>query len=236
MEKTAVLFDYDGVLVESEPLHWAAWGLLFKELEIECQQEELECMAGRTAPEILKCILAKYRPEWQPTAQELDKLALRKNDFYLEAAPTKLKTYPGVMEGLKDLRARGISCVIVSNGRRRELLATTTMLGIQSLFDLIVSREDASAFKPDPEAYLFALRRLDIPASACVAVEDSPPGLSAALLAGIDAAAVTTNFSAEILKAPIKNRPELSPKWIGPDMERFFEWMKRPSASCDHAP
>jgi beta-phosphoglucomutase len=223
---TAVLFDYDGVLVNSEPLHWAAWGKLMEELEIPYNIQEIKMMAGQTAPQVMSFLAKKYRPEWTPSQHEIDALASRKNDFYLELAPQKLKTYPGVTEGLTWLREKGISCAIVSTGRRREILATSAIVGIQHLFDLIVSREDAAAVKPDPEPYLFAARRLNVQPSNCLAVEDSPPGLTAALLGNIPAAAVTNTFNAELLKHPVPDRLDLSPVWLGPSMDAMFTWLK----------
>jgi len=222
----AILFDYDGVIVASESLHWKAWGKLLHSLSIPYDESELESFCGKTAPEILKLLSAKTCPDWQLTDSEIDKLCLQKNDYYLEFCENELELYPGVNQGLEWLREQKVKVAIVSNARKRELLKTAEKLGITKHLDLIIGRDDSNASKPDPQAYLFAARALGTGIENCLAIEDSPTGLQSSLLAGIRSAAVLTNFTKEILKAPVEGKPELKPAWIGKSMTDFFIWLK----------
>src|SRR4051812_28462951 len=117
----AILFDHDGVLVASEPLHWAAWEQLLSELGIPYNGAEMRMFIGKTAPEIIMALLNRYSPGWDPAKYNLTDLAKRKNDFYLAAARQELQAYPGVVEGLQWLRFKGIRTAVVSNAKRREL-------------------------------------------------------------------------------------------------------------------
>ena len=222
----AVLFDHDGVLVASEPLQWEAWGKLLRELGIPYIEDDLRKRVGKTAPEILRTLLDQYRPGWQegsaPGEYDLAALSLRKNDFYLEAAKTRLRAYPGVPEGLRALRAHGVKTVVVSNARRRELENGLRNVGILELFDQIVSRDDVPKSKPDPLPYITGAAFAGFAPSECLAVEDSPTGLEAALLAAVPSAGVLTNFAREALESPVPGRPDLRPVWVGESMLELF--------------
>jgi beta-phosphoglucomutase len=222
----AILFDYDGVLVASEPLHWAAWGALLRELGIAYRETELMKMAGMTAPMTMAALAAKYRPDWMPSEEELKLLAQRKNDFYMAKAVSDLKLYPGVLDGLGLLREKGIACAIVTNGRRRELHKTVEMLGIKDFFAAIISREDSGASKPDPTPYLYAAGVLGFAPEEGLAVEDSPTGLEAALMARVPAVAITTNFTEAELTQPVPGRPDLRPILVLPSMTELFSRLR----------
>ncbi len=220
-----ILFDHDGVLVASEPLHFKAWQSLLAELGMSFPTERMKHMVGKTAPETIAYVLDQCRPGWTATQFDVHALALRKNDFYLEFARTELAPYPGVPEGLEWLRKQGIRAAVVSNAKRRELETALVTLGLAPFLDHIISRDDVAFHKPDPRPYLQGAAALGFSVADCIAVEDSPPGLQAALLAGVPAAAVMTNFSREALERPVAGRAELQPIWIGASMVEFFEWV-----------
>jgi HAD superfamily hydrolase (TIGR01509 family) len=219
----AILFDHDGVLVASEQLHWAAWGLLSKEIGIPFDEPLVRAAVGKTAPQILGLLMASHRPDWDGNPDQVQIWIDRKNDHYLAEAKKGLRAYPGVEDGLKWMRTHGVKAAVVSNARRRELQTMLDHLGLSPLFETIISREDAKAAKPHPRPYLFATEILGVDPAECIAIEDSPPGLEAALMAGIPTAAVLTNFQHENLKNPVPGRPDLSPFWIGDSMVDFFE-------------
>jgi beta-phosphoglucomutase len=223
--RSALLFDHDGVLVASEPLHWQAWKRLTAELDLPHDEALIRSLVGKTAPQILVSIFQRHRPDYILNEEELQRHVQRKNDLYMEEARLGLKPYPGVREGLVRARAQGLKTAVVSNARRRELRSVLTDLGLIELFDVVISREDAGAAKPDPTPYLMAAASLEVKPADCVAIEDSPPGLEAALMAKIPAAAVLTNFPRSALEAPVPGRPDLKPVWIGASMEEFFQWV-----------
>lgn len=222
----AVLFDHDGVLVASEPLHEEAWARLLESLQIDYQEHDIHAQVGKPAPLILKNLLDLYRPGWTSDQFSLNELALKKNDHYLEIMRTRLAPYPGVREGLLWLKENKIRMAVVSNARSRELHRSLDILSLKAYFDVILSRDDVAAPKPDPRAYLTGATLCGVQPEACVAIEDSPTGIEAALLARTQAVAVLTNFSEETLKQPVPGRPDLRPVKIVPQMTDFFEWLK----------
>lgn len=222
----AILFDHDGVLVASEPLHWAAWDGLTKEIGIPFDESRVRHAVGKTAPEILLMLLRLSRPDWNVTQEQIQAWVNRKNEIYLEEAKAGLKPYPGVREGLEWLNANGIKTGVVSNARRRELNSVLEHLGLSPLMNVIISREDAGASKPDPIPYLFGAESLGVSPSDCIAIEDSPTGMEAALMAKIPTACVLTNFPRSSVEAPVPGRPDLKPFWIGETIEGFFEMIR----------
>jgi len=222
----AVLFDYDGVLVASEPIHLSAWTQLLAELNLPNDTELIQKCVGKTAPETIARLLDRYKPGWSKTEYDVHELARRKNVFYLALAQTTLRVYPGVETAIQWLRSQKVKIAVVSNGKRRELEKTMTQLGLFSLVDEVVSRDDVKACKPDPTHYLFAAGALEVDPGECLAVEDSPTGLESALLAKIPAAGIMTNFPRNALESPVPGRPDLKTVWVGPSFLDFFHWLK----------
>lgn len=221
----AILFDHDGVLVTSEQLHFLAWQQLLKDMGLPWKEIRFDGMVGRPAPVILRALLDQFKPGWSEADHDVDALALKKNDYYLQYAQTQLGLYPGVREGLEWVRAEGILCGVVSNAKRRELLASLTMLKIESYFKVVLSRDDVVKPKPDPGPFEFAALSLGVKPSECVAIDDSPTGLEGALLAGCATVSVTTNYPRSALELPVPGRPDLRPHWIGDTMDAFFAWV-----------
>lgn len=222
----AILFDHDGVLVASEPLHWAAWEGLTKEIGIPFDEASVRHAVGKTAPEILTLLIQMHRPDWTVSPEQIHDWVNRKNEIYLEGAKAGLKPYPGVREGLKWLNSQNIKTGVVSNARRRELNTMLEHLELSPLMNVIISREDAGASKPDPIPYLFGAESLGVDPSDCIAIEDSPTGMEAALMAKIPTAGVLTNFARTALESPVPGRPDLRPFWIGESIESFFQMIQ----------
>jgi HAD superfamily hydrolase (TIGR01509 family) len=222
----AILFDNDGVLIASEPLHWNAWEHLLSELGVPYNNAEMRAFVGKTAPEILVTLLNKYSPGWDRAEHDVLALAQRKNDIYLKLAHTQLQAYPGVRDGLEWLRSQGIGTAVVTNAKRREMESALRITALWDLLDVHISRDDVPAPKPDPSPYLMAAASLEAEPHECIVVEDSPTGLEAGLTAKIPSAGVTTNFPASALRMPIPGRPDLMPIWIGKDLAEFFGWLR----------
>jgi HAD superfamily hydrolase (TIGR01509 family) len=222
----AVLFDYDGVLVSSEPIHLSAWLQLLTQMGLPADSEMIQKNVGRTAPEIMAQVLDRYRPGWSPETYDVHDLAKQKNVIYLSLAQKGLQPYPGVIEGLRWLRSVSIKTAVVSNAKRNELEKTMRHLGLFELFDQVISRDDAGCAKPDPTPYLLGAASLKLDPDQCIAIEDSPPGLEAALQAKVPAVAVLTNFSRDVVQSPVPGRPDLKPQWIFDSIQDFFTWLR----------
>ncbi len=199
---------------------------LLDELKLPKSLDVIKGLVGKTAPEILRQILTLHRPGHEPSHDELQSLAQRKNEIYIASMEKQLVTYPGVFEGLEWLKEKGIQTAVVSNGRKKELMTTMEHLKLTPYFNEIISRDDAQAAKPDPLPYLMGAASLGINIQNCIAVEDSPTGLEAALRAEIPAAAVLTSFKRHEVETPIPGAPHLRPFWIGASIQDFFDWLK----------
>jgi HAD superfamily hydrolase (TIGR01509 family) len=223
----AILFDHDGVLAQSEPLHWAAWREVLRELKLPYVKADIQALVGATSPEIMTQILDQHRPGWSKSEYDIHALAQLKNDHYMRTAQTELQAYPGVPELLSWLGRVGIKTAVVSNARKLELESALKLIGIFERFDAVISRDDAGCAKPDPTPYLMAASSLGFEPKDCLAVEDSPTGIEAALIAKIPSAAVLTNFTREVMEHPVPGRPDLTPVWIGESVQALFEELMR---------
>jgi beta-phosphoglucomutase len=223
----AILFDHDGVLVSSELLHFRAWQKLLKELSLPWEKIDFHGMVGRPAPRILEMLLDQFMPGWTREQYDVDALAFRKNDYYLEMAHAELEPYDGVREGLEWAKKNGIKCAVVSNAKRRELNASMTKLKLEPYFQAIISRDDAIRPKPDPAPFELAALSLGVSIHDCIAIDDSPVGLEGALRAGAVTASVKTNYGERELQNPVPGRPDLKPVFIAEDMRSFFAWLQK---------
>jgi beta-phosphoglucomutase len=181
----AVLFDFDGVIAETENYHIAAWQRTLSVLGWDLPDEEAARAAELDDREFLSDLFSKRGVtegnvgEWLRRKQIITVNMLR-------AAPA---LYPGVLELVCELRNR-VRLAIVSGTWRENVEAVLDATGLADGFELIIGKEDVALVKPDADAYLLALRRLKLPASATVALEDSPSGLASATAAGVPVIAV----------------------------------------------
>jgi len=192
----AVIFDVDGTLAETErDGHRVAFNRAFAEAGLPWRWDERlygELLAVTGGRERITFYAQRFAPQWLDGARADERIAglhRRKNAHYaaiVEAGDLRLR--PGVPRLLRELAASGARLAIATTTSRANLevlLGATLGADAMSGFELAVCGEDVSRKKPDPEAYLLALRRLQLPAARCVAVEDSANGLRAALAAGI---------------------------------------------------
>ena len=190
----AVIFDVDGVLVQSMERNAEAYRRAFEPLGIRIEPPEVFANEGRGS----RVLLARLAADHGVTLSEgqLDGLTRRHRELLAAAAPMPL--YPGVTELLQSLHRRGLRLAIVTGNWRAIALAPFGELA--SLFDAVVSAEEVTRTKPDPEPYARALAELGLPAKRAVVVENAPLGIESAKAAGIRVIAVTTTNPAERLR------------------------------------
>ena len=178
----ALLFDFNGTLSDDEGVQCAIFRELFAEQGRPLsEQEYFDVLAGRSDPEIVEHWLGTGHPA---TAEVLE----RRVQLFRERAGDGSSVPPHVRESV--LRAAGRSrLAIVSGAVRSEIDMVLRAAGLD-VFEVIVSAEDVTRGKPDPEGYLLALQRLGRPAADAVAIEDAPPGIEAAKAAGLRCVAV----------------------------------------------
>lgn len=195
MKYKAVLFDLDGVILDSEPLHVAAFQATLQEYGHDLRGHEYkEFFAGRTDKEGFE----RYFRFINETV-ELPVVMDKKMKAYIALASDQLQPYPGVVSMIREL-SQHAKLALVTGSLKIEAEVALAACGIQDCFDVVVAAEDVENGKPDPEGYLKAARLLDIPPEQCVVVEDSPSGVQAALNAGIECIAITNTHTREELR------------------------------------
>lgn len=185
----AICFDFDGTLVDSEHLHYAAW-----QAELQpfgCSLEKSRYMAqfsGVSTYATAKTLIQDYQ---LPIATE--QLMAQKTARFLSLLETELPTpMPGAHELLRDMQQSELAVALVTGSYRKEIEPVLDSLGWRDFFPLIITRDDVQNAKPHPEPYLAALERLNLSADECLALEDSATGIRSAHDAGLTVFAITT--------------------------------------------
>ena len=184
----AVIFDLDGVLVDTAEFHYRAWKALARELEIPFNREINEKLKGVSRSQSLEIILQNASKNF--TADEKKEFLARKNRQYLEyvSGLDASGLLPGVAGFLRELKKKSFRLAVGSSSKNaRKVLER---LQITNMFDAIVDGTQITRSKPDPEIFLKAARALDLPPHHCVVIEDAPAGVTAAKRAGMRAVGI----------------------------------------------
>ena len=200
----AVIFDFDGVISDSEPLHLRAFNEILAQAGIEItEQAYYEEYLGFTDLDCLKAIADKYRLGLDTAG--IEKLIDRKSRVFEELIKTEDSIIEGVPEFLRMLKENNVRIAICSGALRGDIEVVFSGTDLSSFFDVIVTADDVEKGKPDPEGFLLALQRLNeaeqdkIAPGECVVIEDSHWGLEAATKAGMHTVAVASSYKAEEL-------------------------------------
>jgi HAD superfamily hydrolase (TIGR01509 family) len=205
MAKLAFLFDYNGVLVDDEEVHWAAFREILAPLGIEMTQSDYwEKYLGFDDVGAFRAVLADHgRPGTEP---EIRALVDAKKPAYLRLAEARLRGFPGAGDLLKRLASSGAVIGIVSGALRDEINLGLKVLGAEDCVRFIVAAEDTRESKPDPEGYRIGTVKLaEIVglerAKKAIVIEDSLSGIEAAKAADLFCLAVAHSYDAAQLKA-----------------------------------
>ena len=197
---TAVIFDCDGILVDTEPLHYQAFQKVLVPLglghSVERYMEEFIGFDDRDA------FVHAFREAGRKIdTTTLGRLIEAKARALQELVEQEVPTFPGVVELVRELAAGNIPMAVASGALRHEVEAFIRSLGLADAFCAIVAADDVKKSKPDPETYIAALERLketlgwtSINPARCIAIEDTPAGILSAKTAGLFAVAVTNSF------------------------------------------
>lgn len=185
MEARYVLFDFDGVIADTEESNVKYLGKALAVFGVVITPEEQAQLVGMNDPRILEKMLRRARPP--VTLKQLLEERQRQGNTY-EDDPDLAPT-PGVIEFLHRLRAAGKRIALVSSTSARLILAALNRLGLTSFFDVIICGDMVSEKKPSPECYRKAMALLRARPEECVIVEDSPVGIRAGKAAGAVVAA-----------------------------------------------
>jgi beta-phosphoglucomutase family hydrolase len=177
----AVIFDMDGVIIDSEPIHKVINDKIYKELSIEVTDEEYMSFIGVTGVRMWSYLKEKHG--LKPTVEELIQLQYERNIENLKTS--KEKPIPGVVEFLTSLKTAGIPAAVASSSKLEVVEMVMKLFNIRDYFKLVVGGNNVKKGKPDPEIFLLAADKLGVSPKNCIVVEDSANGVRAAKAAGM---------------------------------------------------
>ncbi|GAB2684164.1 HAD family phosphatase [Mucilaginibacter koreensis] len=186
----AVIFDLDGTLINSEYFYFESWNILLHEYGVQLTFEDwMQNYVGKTLPVNARHIIGTYQ-----LPVPLDDLITRREQLSVSRFQQEdVPLMPYAVELLQFIKERHIPMAIVTSSARADVEAIFARNGLQHYFQFIITRDDISLPKPHPEGYLQACQRLGQVPSACLVIEDTTTGLSAAKAAGAVCYAVQSN-------------------------------------------
>ncbi len=190
-----VIFDMDGVLVDSEAFICRAACRMFGELGQTVQPEDFTPFIGTGENRYLGGVAEKYG-----LAVDIDQIKRRTYDIYLEIIQGELEPLPGVHDFIQKCRDLGKRLAVASSADRRKVVGNLNEIGLApELFDAVIVGEDVEHKKPAPDIFLLAAEQLRLTPEQCLVVEDAVSGVAAAKAAGARCLALTTSFDQDAL-------------------------------------
>ena len=193
----AIIFDMDGVLIDSEPFIREAAVRMFAERGLTVQPEDFLPFTGAGEDRFIGGVAEVYNFTLDP---QRDKD--RTYEIYGEIVKGLLHPLPGVHEFIAKARSRGLKLAVASAADRVKVEINLREMGISpATFDAVVTGSDVAHKKPDPEIFLTAAKKMDVEPSACLVCEDAVNGIKAARAAGMRCLGINTSFTPDELQA-----------------------------------
>ena len=175
---TAVIFDCDGTLVDSEPLARRAWEITLGDRDYSVSDEDFASVIGLSYATVHDFFAARVDlPDSEVFWAEFSGALFHLID-------SELRPFPDALATLAELRAAGVPVAVASSSPRERLDRTLHRVEIHGLFEVTVAGDEVEHGKPQPDLFLAAAGRLGVEATDCVVVEDTPPGVAAGMAAG----------------------------------------------------
>lgn len=195
----AVLFDLDGVIMDTMGLHYESYRQAFGKFGICVTRLDIYRIEGMPSLEVGRAIV---REKGAPlTDRQIQELIEEKREIYRSLAAREAKAYPGVPETLGMLRESGVRLALITGSNRKTTDMIIKKAGLEGAFDIVVTGDDTPRGKPFPDPYRTGMERLGIPLENCVVVENAPLGIASAKAAGAGyVIGVTTTLPEEYLK------------------------------------
>jgi beta-phosphoglucomutase len=187
-----IIFDVDGVIVASGPPHRESWRRLAAEAHVPMSDEFFARTFGQTNKDILEALFGRALPD-----EQWRRLGDRKEALYREIIRHNVPAMSGAVELVEALHGDGARLAVGSSGPPENIELCLREMGIRRLFDVVVTGNDVTRGKPDPQVFLLASERLGLAPERCVVVEDAVIGVEAAKRAGMRAVALTSSHPRE---------------------------------------
>jgi beta-phosphoglucomutase len=225
----AVIFDFDGVIADSERLHYKALNQAFETCGLHIPEDiHWQKYLGFSDLENVLAVNDDYKMNW--SQQEINRLVEHKTASFHALAQTEAPIIDGVEDFIRMLHTAGLPLAICSGATREDIEIMLEHTEIKGVFKTIVTANDVEKCKPDPQGYLLALKRLQektkltIEPSQCVVVEDSRWGLQAAVAAKMHTVAVTNSYAADHLSSHADYVIDRVDKLTIEDLERMCQY------------
>jgi kojibiose phosphorylase len=181
MEINGVIFDLDGVIVDTAEHHYLAWKRLASELGIPCPPDRKDQVRGVSRRRSLEIVLDGH----QVSEEEAEELMARKDAYYQQLIQSlgPQDILPGVQDLLVDLRKKNVKIAVATVSKNAQ--EVLERLGVREAIDVLVDGHSGARSKPEPDLFLYAARGLGVPPSECLVIEDAPAGIEGAEVAGM---------------------------------------------------
>jgi beta-phosphoglucomutase len=194
MKDAAVIFDLDGVLVDSYQAHFASWRRMYSELGVDYGEKAFAADFGRTSRDILRRNMGDVASD-----ERILELDARKEGHFRDIIRELFPAMNGAVQLIDSLAADGFRLAVGSSGPPENIALCLEMLGRAGKFGAVVTGADVTRGKPDPQVFLLAAEKLNVPPERCVVVEDAVHGIEAASRAGMKRVGLTGTNTAEQL-------------------------------------
>ena len=191
IKKHAVIFDFDGLIAESEPLAMWAWQQVLGRYGHTVEEEVFSKVLGMRVIDSAEVFLEHY-----PVPISAEQAYTERNEAFLEAVPDRLEARPGLYDLLDRLEEMDVPKAVATSGNRDYLTAALPALDIEERFSAVATGDEVEHGKPAPDIFLLAAKRLGAFPADCLALEDAPRGVKAAVNAGMACIAVPNRWSA----------------------------------------
>jgi len=189
----AVVFDLDGLMADSEPLAEWAWQQTLARYGRELDDQAFREVQGMRVTDSSRFFCERFALPISP-----EEVMVERDRLFLGAVPTRLRACSGLYPLLDDLAARGLSLGVATSGHRRYVTLALQTLGLDGRFQAIAAGDEVERGKPAPDIYLLAAERLGVSTDRCLALEDAPLGVEAAVAAGMTCLAVPSQWTAAL--------------------------------------
>ena len=190
----AVIWDMDGVIADTAPYHFQAWGEVFRKSGVDFTEADFKRNFGQRNDTIIRNTSGK-----QISESEIEAIAAEKEEIFRGLVRQNIRPHRGAVELIRSLREHGFRIALASSAPIENIRLITQGLGIDSYFHSIVAGRDVAEGKPSPQGFLLAAERLGVEPGDCVVIEDAIAGVAACKSGGMQCVAVTNTNPREKL-------------------------------------
>jgi len=193
--KKAVIWDMDGIIVDTAQYHLKGWQIVFGKRGVNYTEEDYRRNTGKRSDGIIKSILGR-----EIAQGEIMAIIREKDETFRQLIGQNIRPFPGVLKLITSLKEHGFKIAIASSAPMENIQLITRSLKIHNRFDAIISGWEVTKGKPDPQTFLLAAEKLGVKAEDCIVIEDAISGVTASKRADMRCIAVTNTTSREELR------------------------------------